>query len=37
VPGQEVAGYAWFLSIIGVLVAFAVVGGYSTYKLMAGR
>ncbi|EPQ59199.1 cora-domain-containing protein [Gloeophyllum trabeum ATCC 11539] len=37
VPGQDVPGYAWFLSIIGALVAFAVVGGYSTYKLMAGR
>ncbi|KZT24550.1 cora-domain-containing protein [Neolentinus lepideus HHB14362 ss-1] len=37
VPGQNVDGYAWFISIIGALVAFAVVGGYSTYKLMAGR
>ncbi|TFK55655.1 cora-domain-containing protein [Heliocybe sulcata] len=37
VPGQNADGYAWFLSIIGALVAFAAVGGYSTYKLMAGR
>ncbi|KAI0921030.1 hypothetical protein AcW2_006134 [Taiwanofungus camphoratus] len=37
VPGQEVEGYAWFFSIIGVLAAFAVVAGYSTYKLMVRR
>ncbi|KDQ64459.1 hypothetical protein JAAARDRAFT_118292 [Jaapia argillacea MUCL 33604] len=34
VPGQDIEGYTWFLSIIGVLVAFAIIGGYSTYKLM---
>ncbi|KAJ7068691.1 hypothetical protein C8F01DRAFT_1051042 [Mycena amicta] len=34
VPGQNVDGYAWFLSIIAGLVAFAVIGGYSTYKFM---
>ncbi|THH33527.1 hypothetical protein EUX98_g694 [Antrodiella citrinella] len=38
VPGQDVtAGYAWFLSIIAVLAAFAVIAGWSTYKLMVGR
>ncbi|KAJ7734043.1 hypothetical protein DFH07DRAFT_967801 [Mycena maculata] len=34
VPGQNVPGFAWFLSIIGGLVAFAIIGGYSTYKFM---
>ncbi|KAI0797017.1 cora-domain-containing protein [Abortiporus biennis] len=38
VPGQDVTeGYAWFISIIGVLAAFAVIAGWSTYKLMVGR
>jgi len=38
VPGQDIEdGYAWFLSIIACLCAFAVIGGYSTYKLMAAR
>ncbi len=31
VPGQDVTeGYAWFLGILGCLLAFAVVGGYTT-------
>ncbi|PFH49241.1 hypothetical protein AMATHDRAFT_76276 [Amanita thiersii Skay4041] len=34
VPGQDVPGYAWFVSIIACLAAFAAVGGYSTYKFM---
>ncbi|KAF7332415.1 hypothetical protein MKEN_00123300 [Mycena kentingensis (nom. inval.)] len=34
VPGQDVPGYAWFCSIIGGLVAFAVIGAYSTYRFM---
>ncbi|KIM75035.1 hypothetical protein PILCRDRAFT_79511 [Piloderma croceum F 1598] len=37
VPGQGVDGYAWFVSIIAGLVAFAVIGGYSTYKFMVRR
>jgi magnesium transporter len=37
VPGQDVPGYAWFASIIAGLAAFAVIGGYSTYKLMSRR
>ncbi|KAH9833666.1 cora-domain-containing protein [Rhodofomes roseus] len=37
VPGQEVEGYAWFCSIIGALAAFAVIAGWSTYKLMVHR
>ncbi|KAF8213971.1 hypothetical protein K438DRAFT_1802658 [Mycena galopus ATCC 62051] len=37
VPGQDVPGYAWFISIIAGLVAFAVVGGYSTYRFMVNR
>lgn len=27
-------GYAWFLSIVACLAAFALIGGYSTYKFM---
>ncbi|KAF9037806.1 cora-domain-containing protein [Hymenopellis radicata] len=34
VPGQDVPGYAWFISIVACLAAFALVGGYSTYKFM---
>jgi magnesium transporter len=34
VPGQGVEGYAWFASIVAVLVTIGVVGGFSTYKLM---
>jgi magnesium transporter len=30
-------GYAWFISIIAGLAAFAVVGGYSTYRFMVRR
>ncbi|KAJ7129276.1 hypothetical protein C8R44DRAFT_829860 [Mycena epipterygia] len=37
VPGQDVPGYAWFVSIIAGLVAFAIIGGYSTYKFMVNR
>ncbi|KAI0065784.1 cora-domain-containing protein [Artomyces pyxidatus] len=35
VPGEGSDGnYAWFLSIIGCLAAFAIIGGYTTYKFM---
>ena len=34
VPGQGIEGFAWFSSIVGVLVTIGVVGGYSAYKLM---
>jgi len=34
VPGQEIPGFAWFASIVGVLITIGVVGGFSTYKLM---
>ncbi|KIO30966.1 hypothetical protein M407DRAFT_68675 [Tulasnella calospora MUT 4182] len=35
VPGQDIeTGYTWFLSIIGALVGFAVLGGILTYKLL---
>ncbi|KAI0031821.1 hypothetical protein K488DRAFT_51232 [Vararia minispora EC-137] len=34
VPGQNVPGYAWFASIIGGLAAIAIIGGYTTYRLM---
>lgn len=34
VPGENVPGYAWFLSIVGCLAAFAVVGTYTTFKFM---
>ncbi|KAJ7822250.1 cora-domain-containing protein [Mycena leptocephala] len=37
VPGQDIPGYAWFSSIIAGLVAFAIIGGYSTYKFMVHR
>ncbi|CCM00427.1 uncharacterized protein FIBRA_02459 [Fibroporia radiculosa] len=38
VPGQDVVeGYAWFSAIIGALAAFAVLAGWSTYKLMVRR
>ncbi|KAJ7740887.1 cora-domain-containing protein [Mycena olivaceomarginata] len=37
VPGQDVPGYAWFVSIIAGLVAFAAIGGYSTYRFMVNR
>lgn len=37
VPGQNVAGLAWFGSIIGVFAAFALIAGWSTYKLMVHR
>lgn len=30
-------GYAWFISIIACLAAFAIIGGYSTYKFMVRR
>lgn len=35
VPGQDITeGYAWFSSIVAALAAFAVIGGYTTYKFM---
>ena len=34
VPGQNVGGYGWFLGIIGVLAAIAVLGGALTYRFM---
>ncbi|EJU06318.1 hypothetical protein DACRYDRAFT_44342 [Dacryopinax primogenitus] len=37
VPGQNVDGYAWFLGIVGSLIAFAIVGAFLTYKLMVSR
>ncbi|KAF8313244.1 cora-domain-containing protein [Clavulina sp. PMI_390] len=38
VPGQDVeTGYAWFLSIVGILVAFGIVAFIGAYKLMVSR
>ncbi|KZT05619.1 cora-domain-containing protein [Laetiporus sulphureus 93-53] len=38
VPGQDLqTGYVWFGSIIGALAAFAIIAGWSTYKLMVHR
>ncbi|KAG5723249.1 putative metal ion transporter C17A12.14 [Termitomyces sp. T112] len=38
VPGQDIeAGYTWFISIVACLAAFALVGGYSTYRFMVSR
>ncbi|KAJ4479188.1 hypothetical protein J3R30DRAFT_3475157 [Lentinula aciculospora] len=37
VPGEDIPGYAWFVSIIACLAAFAVIGGYTTYRLMSRR
>ncbi|KIY52297.1 cora-domain-containing protein [Fistulina hepatica ATCC 64428] len=38
VPGQDITeGYVWFGAIIAALVAFAIIGGYSTYKFMVNR
>ncbi|KIL70323.1 hypothetical protein M378DRAFT_156427 [Amanita muscaria Koide BX008] len=34
VPGQDVPGYGWFIAIIACLAAFALLGGYSTYRFM---
>jgi len=34
VPGQDETGYAWFIGIIICLAAFALLGGYVTYRLM---
>ncbi|KAH8118630.1 cora-domain-containing protein [Phellopilus nigrolimitatus] len=35
VPGEDVTeGYTWFVSIIGGLVGFALIGGFLTYKLV---
>ncbi|KAG9076848.1 CorA metal ion transporter [Ceratobasidium sp. UAMH 11750] len=35
VPGQDtMEGYTWFLSIIGGLVGFGIIGSYITYKIM---
>jgi magnesium transporter len=30
-------GYQWFISIIAGLLAFALIGGYSTYRFMVKR
>jgi magnesium transporter len=37
VPGEDVDGYAWFASILGGLVLFAIVGGWVTFRLMSAR
>ncbi|KAL6309832.1 hypothetical protein BKA93DRAFT_723055 [Sparassis latifolia] len=38
VPGQDIQdNLNWFFGIIGVLAVFAVIAGYSTYKLMVHR
>ncbi|PPQ75912.1 hypothetical protein CVT26_000177 [Gymnopilus dilepis] len=34
VPGEDAPGYAWFISIIACLAAFALFGGYSTYRFL---
>lgn len=35
VPGEDTReGYTWFVSIIACLAAFAMIGGYSTYRFM---
>ncbi|THH12244.1 hypothetical protein EW145_g123 [Phellinidium pouzarii] len=35
VPGQSsTGGYTWFVSIIGGLIGFALIGGFLTYKLV---
>lgn len=34
VPGEGVESFTWFISIIAGLATFALIGGYSTYKLM---
>ncbi|ETW83532.1 cora metal ion transporter [Heterobasidion irregulare TC 32-1] len=34
VPGQGIDSNTWFLSIIGCLAAFAIIGGYSAYKMI---
>ncbi|GLB34159.1 putative corA-like Mg2+ transporter protein [Lyophyllum shimeji] len=34
VPGQDVPGYTWFISIVAGLAVFALVGGYVTYRFM---
>ncbi|KAH0840236.1 hypothetical protein J3R83DRAFT_1241 [Lanmaoa asiatica] len=38
VPGQDIAeGYVWFSSIVAALAAFALIGGYTTYRFMVRR
>ncbi|KAI1796063.1 cora-domain-containing protein [Ganoderma leucocontextum] len=37
VPGQDIENLHWFSGIIAVLAAFAVIAGWSTYKLMVRR
>ncbi|KAF5388043.1 hypothetical protein D9615_000705 [Tricholomella constricta] len=37
VPGEGIEGYAWFVSIVACLAAFALIGGYSTYRFMVSR
>jgi len=34
VPGQNIEGFAWFASIVSVLVTIGIVGGFTAYKLM---
>ncbi|KAH9959833.1 hypothetical protein BC827DRAFT_1134096 [Russula dissimulans] len=34
VPGQNVEGFAWFASLVALLVTIGLVGGFSAYKLM---
>ncbi|KAH7102955.1 magnesium transporter [Auriculariales sp. MPI-PUGE-AT-0066] len=34
VPGQDVPGFAWFGGIVGVLVLFALIGIFITYRFM---
>lgn len=34
VPGQNIEGFAWFGSLVGLLVTIGLVGGFSAYKLM---
>ncbi|KAH7916212.1 cora-domain-containing protein [Hygrophoropsis aurantiaca] len=37
VPGQGLDGYGWFAAIVAALAAIAIIGGYTTYKLMTRR
>ncbi|KAG6373775.1 hypothetical protein JVT61DRAFT_5918 [Boletus reticuloceps] len=38
VPGQDISvGYAWFSAIVAGLAAFALIGGYTTYRFMVRR
>ncbi len=35
VPGQEIPGYGWFASLVGLLITIGLVGGFSAFKLMS--